>query len=143
MGRGGGGGGNQQPGVIRRAQGVGSDTMTVRARKGWSPTTPVEVTAAPAVEDSPPVPSLVLDANPPASGLLDQIGLPTGGVMSGASTGPGSGGGVGTGTGTGIGLGRDPGLGPGYGGGTGGGVYRPGGAVSGPRLNKEIKPTYT
>ncbi len=63
--------------------------------------------------------------------------------MSGTSTGPGSGGGVGTGRGTGIGSGRGPGLGPGSGGGTGGGVYRPGGAVSAPRLIKEVKPKYT
>ena len=88
------------------------------------------------------MPSIVLDATPLASGLFDQIGLPTGGVMSGASTGPGSGGGVGTGTGTGIGSGRGPGLGPGSGGGTGGGVYRPGGAVTGPRLITEVKPKY-
>ena len=63
--------------------------------------------------------------------------------MSGTSTGPGSGGGVGTGIGTGIGSGRGPGLGPGSGGGTGGGVYRPGGAVSAPRLIKEVRPRYT
>jgi hypothetical protein len=37
-GGGGGGGGNQQPGPIRRAQGVGSDSMTLRVRKGPSPT---------------------------------------------------------------------------------------------------------
>ena len=64
-------------------------------------------------------------------------------MLSGTSTGPGSGGGVGTGIGTGIGRGRGPGLGPGSGGGTGGGVYRPGGAVSAPRLIKEVKPRYT
>jgi TonB family protein len=54
-----------------------------------------------------------------------------------------SGGGVGTGSGTGIGSGRGPGLGAGSGGGTGGGIYRPGGAVSAPRLIKEVKPKYT
>jgi periplasmic protein TonB len=59
------------------------------------------------------------------------------------STGPGAGGGVGTGSGTGIGSGRGPGLGAGSGGGTGGGIYRPGGAVSAPRLIKEVKPKYT
>ena len=99
--------------------------------------------SAPAVEDVPPLPSIVLNAKPLASGLFDQIGLPTGGVMSGASTGPGSGGGVGTGSGTGIGSGRGPGFGPGSGGGTGGGIYRAGGAVSAPRLIKEVKPNYT
>ena len=131
IGGGGGGGGNQQPGPIRRAQGIGSDPMTLRVRKGPSTTAvPVTPASAPAVEDIPPLPSIVLDAKPLASGLFDQIGLPTGGVMSGTSTGPGSGGGVGTGIGTGIGSGRGPGLGPGSGGGTGGGVYRPGGAVS-------------
>ena len=117
--------------------------MTLRPRKGTSPTAPVTTASPPAVEDTPPVPSIVLEANPLASGLFDQIGLPTAGVMNGASTGPGAGGGVGTGTGTGIGSGRGPGLGPGSGGGTGGGVYRPGGAVAGPRLVKEVKPKYT
>ena len=143
-GGGGGGGGNRQPGPIRRAQGVGSDSMTLRVRKGPSPTAaPVTTASARAVADTPPLPSIVLEAKPLASGLFDQIGLPVGGVMSGTSTGPGSGGGVGTGIGTGIGSGRGPGLGPGSGGGTGGGVYRPGGAVSGPRLIKEVKPKYT
>jgi TonB family protein len=85
----------------------------------------------------------VLDTKPLASGLFDQTGTPAGGVMSGTSTGPGSGGGVGTGRGTGIGSGRGPGLGAGSGGGTGGGIYRAGGAVSAPRLLKEVKPKYT
>ena len=143
VGAGGGGGGNQQPGPIRRAQSVGSDTITLRVRKEPPPAAPLTAVSAPAVEDVPPLPSIVLDAKPMASGLFDQSGLPAGGVMSGTSTGPGSGGGVGTGTGTGIGSGRGPGLGPGSGGGTGGGVYRPGGAVSGPRLIHEVKPRYT
>jgi len=85
----------------------------------------------------------VLDAKPLASGIFEQIGLPTGAIVSGTSTGPGSGGGVGTGVGTGMGSGDGPGLGPGSGGGTGGGVYRAGGAVSAPRLIKEVKPGYT
>jgi TonB family protein len=142
-GGGGGGGGNQQTGPIRRAQGVGSDTITLRARK--TPPTPVPVTAAasPGVEDVPPLPAIVLDAKPLASGIFEQVGLPTGAMLSGTSTGPGSGGGVGTGIGTGMGSGRGPGLGPGSGGGTGGGIYRPGGAVSTPRLIKEVKPRYT
>ncbi len=106
MGGGGGGGGNQQPGPIRRAQGVGSDSITLRVRKEPPPTAaPVPTASASAVEDLPPLPSIVLEAKPLASGLFDQIGLPTGGVMSGTSTGPGSGGGVGTGRGTGIGSG--------------------------------------
>ena len=138
---GGGGGGNQQSGPIRRAQGVGSNTITLRVRKP-APTAPA-ATAPPAVEDVPPFPSVVLDAKPLALGLFDQIGLPIGGVTSGTSTGSGSGGGVGTGSGSGIGSGRGPGIGPGSGGGTGGGVYRPGGAVSAPRLIKEVKPKYT
>ena len=140
---GGGGGGNQQPGPIRRAQGVGSDTITLRVRKVPPPAVPVTTAPAPAVEEVPLLPSIVLDAKPLASGLFDQIGLPAGGVMSGTSTGPGTGGGVGTGSGTGIGSGRGPGLGPGSGGGTGGGVYRAGGTVSAPRLIKEVKPKYT
>ena len=137
-GAGGGGGGNQQAAPIRRAQGVGSDAITLRVRK--PPATPASL---PPTENVSATPSVVLDAKPLSSGIFDQIGLPTGGVLSGASTGPGSGGGVGTGVGTGIGSGRGPGLGLGSGGGTGGGVYRPGGAVSGPRLIKEVKPSYT
>ena len=86
---------------------------------------------------------MALDATPLSLGLLDQVGLPVGGVLSGSSTGPGSGGGVGTGIGTGVGSGRGPGLGSGSGGGTGGGVYRAGGAVSAPRLLTEVKPKYT
>ncbi len=86
---------------------------------------------------------MVLDAKPLASGLFDQTGLPTGGVMSGTSIGPGSGGGVGTGSGTGTGSGRGPGFGPGSGGGTGGGIYRAGGAVSAPRVIREVKAKYT
>ena len=146
IGGGGGGGGNQQPGQIRRAQGVGSDTITLRARKTPPTTVPVTTPAAPAAEDVPPLPSIVLDAKPLASGVFDQVGLPTAATLSGlsgTSTGPGSGGGVGTGIGTGIGSGRGPGLGPGSGGGAGGGVYRAGGAVSAPRLIKEVKPRYT
>jgi protein TonB len=142
-GRGGGGGGNQQPGPIRRAQGVGADTITLRVRKLPSPAAPVTTAAAPGVEDVPPLPSVVLDAKPLASGLFGQVGLPTGGVLSGTSTGPGSGGGVGTGSGMGMGSGRGPGFGPGSGGGTGGGIYRAGGAVSAPRLIKEVRPKYT
>ena len=142
MGGGGGGGGNRQPEPISRAQGVGSDAMTLRVRKAPAPTAPVAAAPAPAVEDAPP-PSIVLEAKSLAAGLFVQTGLPTAGAISDTSTGPGSGGGVGTGSGTGIGSGRGPGLGPGSGGGTGGGVYRPGGAVSAPRLIKEIKPKYT
>jgi periplasmic protein TonB len=141
-GRGGGGGGNQQRGPIRRAQGVGSDAITLRVRK--PPPTPVPVTTSAApLEDVLPLPSIVLDAKPLASGIFDQIGLPAGGVLSGTSTGPGSGGGVGSGTGVGIGSGRGSGLGPGSGGGTGGGVYRPGGSVTAPRVITEVKPIYT
>ena len=139
---GGGGGGNQQPGPIRRAQGVGSDTITLRTRNAPTPV-PVATTAAAVHEDVPPLPSIVLDAKPLVSGTFDQIGLPVGAPSSGTSTGPGSGGGVGTGMGSGIGSGRGPGLGPGSGGGTGGGVYRPGGAVSAPRLLEEVRPRYT
>lgn len=141
MGGGGGGGGNQRPEPIRRAQGVGPDAITLRVRREPPPNA-LLTTITPAVE-VPPLPSIVLDAKPLASGVLDQVGLPTGGVMSGLSTGSGSGGGVGTGTGTGIGPGRGPGFGPGSGGGTGGGVYRAGGSVSAPRVIKEVKPKYT
>ena len=139
-GTGGGGGGNQRQDPISRAQAEGTDTITLRVRKPPPPTAPV---SAPAVADVPPLPSVVLDAKPLASGFFDQIGLPTGAVMSGTSTGPGSGGGVGTGSGTGMGSGRGSGLGPGSGGGTGGGVYRAGGTVSAPRLIKQVRPKYT
>lgn len=140
---GGGGGGNRRPEPIRRAQGVGTDAITLRVQHRPSSAAPVTTLAALPIADVPPVPSIVLDAKPLASGLFDQIGLPDAGVTSGMSTGPGSGGGVGTGTGTGIGPGSGPGLGPGSGGGTGGGFYRAGGAVSAPRLIKEVKPGYT
>jgi len=130
-GSGGGGGGSQQAAPVRRAQRMGSDAITLRVRK--------PPTASPAPAFLPPV----LDAKSLASGVFDQIGWPSNGVLSGTSTGQGSGGGVGTGGGTGIGSGRGPGLGPGAGGGTGGGAYQPGGAVSGPRLIKEVKPSYT
>jgi protein TonB len=140
---GGGGGGNLRPEPIRRAQGVGSDAITLRTQRRAAA---APVTAAPAPvpnADVPSIPSIVLDAKPLASGFFNQSGLPAGGVSSGPSTGPGSGGGVGTGSGTGIGPGRGPGLGPGSGGGTGGGVYRPGGVVSAPRLMREVRPKYT
>jgi periplasmic protein TonB len=134
-GHGGGGGGNRQPGPIRRAQGIGSDAMTLRVAK------PIEMTSAPV--DRPSLPSVLLDAKPLASGAFDQIGLPSGGEPSGISTGSGSGGGVGTGVGTGIGSGNGPGIGPGSGGGAGGGFYRPGGGVSSPRVVHQVKPAYT
>jgi protein TonB len=133
---GGGGGGNRQSGPIRHAEGKGRDTVTLRTTKR-QPVTDQVVTAA------TDVPALMLDARSMASGTVDQIGLPVGGVSFGTSTGPGSGGGVGTGTGTGIGPGRGPGFGPGEGGGTGGGVYRAGGAVTEPRLLAQVKPRYT
>ena len=98
---------------------------STRVPKGRPPRIPRRDSFRTCRRSAPPVPSIVLDAIPMASGLLNQIGLPTGGVMSGFSTGPGSGGGVGSGTGTGIGSGRGPGLGPGSGGGTGGGVFPP------------------
>ena len=137
-GGGGGGGGNRQRDPIRRAQGKGRDAQTVRIAK------PAVVTERRVDEGAVvTLPSLLLDARPLASGAFDQIGLPEGGITTGASTGPGSGGGVGTGIGTGIGPGRGPGLGPGAEGGTEGGTYQPGGAVTTPRLLSEVKPTYT
>jgi len=140
-GGGGGGGGNQQPAPIRRAQGMGTDAVTLRVRKPAPVAAPV-TTPSP-ISDAPAPPSIVVDATPLASGMLDQLGLPVGGVPTGTSLGPGAGGGVGTGVGSGIGSGRGPGLGPGSGGGTGGGIYLPGGAVTTPRLIKEVKPRYT
>jgi periplasmic protein TonB len=141
-GGGGGGGGNRQSEPIRHAQGVGSDAMTLRARKSTPSPSPTSTTGR-LVDVSPPAAMLLLDAKPLASGTIEQIGLPLGGVSSGTSTGSGSGGGVGEGIGTGIGSGRGSGIGPGSGGGIGGGAYRPGGAVTFPRVVTEIKPKYT
>ena len=135
-GRGGGGGGNRQSGPIRRAEAPGRDQMTLRIAR------PIEAPAQ-IVDVEPPLPGLLLDAKPLASGFTDHLGLPAGGVTFGTSTGSGSGGGVGTGTGTGIGAGRGPGLGDGIGGGTGGGVYRPGGSVTAPRILSQVRPSYT
>lgn len=143
-GGGGGGGGNRQLGPLRHAEGVGADAITLRIQKRPRAAQMADVATSPMVAPAAePLASVVLDAKPLASGSFDQIGLPTGGVSSGTSTGPGSGGGVGTGAGTGIGSGRGPGMGPGFGGGIGGGAYRPGGAVTPPRVIAEVKPTYT
>jgi periplasmic protein TonB len=132
---GGGGGGNRQRGPIRHAEGIGSDPITLRIAK------PVSTSG---IDDAPSaLASVVLDARPLASGNIEQVGLPVGGVSFGTSTGPGSGGGVGEGIGTGIGPGRGPGIGPGSGGGIGGGVYRPGGSVAAPRVLVQVKPSYT
>jgi periplasmic protein TonB len=136
-GGGGGGGGNRQMGPIRRAQGVGHDAVTLRTAKRPPTPTPESATR------DPSFPPIVLEALPLASGTFNQMGLPAGGVTFGTSTGSGSGGGVGTGTGTGLGSGRGPGIGPGSGGGFGGGAYRPGGAVTAPRLLSQVKPRYT
>lgn len=134
-GGGGGGGGNRQTGPIRRAEGIGKDSMTLRVAK------PVGVTGdREAVET---LPQLLLDAKPLASGTIELVGLPGAGVTSGTSTGPGTGGGVGEGRGSGIGPGEGPGIGPGAGGGIGGGVYLLGGGVTAPRVITEVKPTYS
>lgn len=140
-GGGGGGGGNRQPGPIRHAEGVGHDSITLRISKPTSSTEPTTITEQPI--ETKTLPQVLLDAVPLASGSIEQGGLPWGGVSEGTSTGPGSGGGVGTGVGTGIGSGSGPGIGPGSGGGIGGGVYRPGGAVTPPRVMTEVKPKYT
>jgi protein TonB len=139
-GSGGGGGGNREPGPIRRAEGVGPDAITLRTSKPRAlPATPPRTLP----DNVPSVPSIVLDAAPLASGTFEQVGLPQMAAPGATSTGAGSGGGVGTGAGTGIGAGRGSGLGRGSGGGTGGGVFRPGGAVSAPRVITEVKPKYT
>jgi TonB family protein len=135
-GGGGGGGGNRQTGPIRRAESPGHDAITLRIAKPIAP--PARI-----IDAEPRLPGLLLDAKPLASGFVEQLGLPSGGVSFGTSTGPGSGGGVGSGTGTGIGAGRGPGLGDGIVGGTGGGVYRPGGSVTAPRLIAQVRPSYT
>lgn len=142
-GAGGGGGGNRQPGPIRRAEGIGSDRITLRVAKPPTAAPAVDRERPESAEERSALPSVLLEAKPLASGSVEQVGLPTGGVTFGTSTGSGSGGGVGTGIGTGIGPGQGPGVGPGSGGGTGGGVYRPGGVVTMPRVVTEVKPTYT
>ena len=134
---GGGGGGNRQTEPIRRAEGRGHDTITLRVTK------PSPVAERADAIDAAPIPGVLLDARPLASGTRDIAGLPEGGVDVGTSLGPGSGGGVGTGAGTGIGSGAGPGVGPGSGGGTGGGIYRPGGNVTPPRVITQVKPKYT
>jgi periplasmic protein TonB len=135
---GGGGGGNRSTAPIRRAESKGRDATTLRIAR---PVIPTGLTAP--IAATAPLPGLLLDARPLASGEQEFVGLPSGGVSSGSSTGPGSGGGVGSGTGTGIGPGRGPGVGEGAGGGIGGGVYRVGGGVSPPRLIEEVRATYT
>jgi TonB family protein len=133
---GGGGGGNRQTGPIRHAEGIGRDAITLRVAK------PRFIEPSDGA-DRAVLPGVLLDARPLSSGSQDVLGLPEGGVSFGTSTGPGSGGGVGDGAGTGIGSGVGPGIGPGFGGGTGGGAYRPGGAVTSPRLITQVKPKYT
>jgi|KBSSwiStaDraftv2_1062776.scaffolds.fasta_scaffold09182_6 protein TonB len=132
---GGGGGGNQQTEPIRRAAARGADEATLRVAAAVSPVN----RDAPA----PDLPQLVLDAKPLASGNVEQLGLPTGGVSAGSSLGPGQGRGVDDGIGPGIGVGRGPGLGPGAEGNMGGDVRRAGGAVTAPRVVLEVKPRYT
>ena len=135
-GGGGGGGGNRQRAPARRAERPGRDRLTLPAARPMS-------TLGRIVDVPAPVQQIVLDARPTASGMIEQIGTPEGGVGIGTSLGPGTGGGVGDGIGSGIGSGRGPGFGPGSGGGIGGGVYRPGGAVTPPRVLQEVKPVYT
>jgi TonB family protein len=137
-GAGGGGGGGGSEGPIRRAEHPGSDPVTLRTQKPAA----VAIAATPA-PDVPELPAIVIDAIPLSSGTVDQLGLPSMSAPAVGSTGSGTGGGVGTGTGKGIGSGQGSGLGPGSGGGTGGGVYRPGGAVTPPRVIVEVKPKYT
>jgi len=136
LGGGGGGGGNRQSAPITHAESRGEDTITLRVAKP-------PVTASRESNAEPPLPALLLDARPLASGAVEQLGLPQGGVSYGLSAGPGSGGGVGTGPGTGTGPGIGPGFGPGTDGGIGGSVYRPSGAVTAPQLVVQVRPTYT
>ncbi len=134
---GGGGGGNGQTGPIRSAEGIGHDRVTLRIAKAATLTQPDSV-----IHEAP-VPGVLLDARPLASGTRDILGLPEGGAGSGSSLGPGSGGGVGSGAGTGVGSGTGSGVGPGSDGGTGGGIFRPGSNVTPPRVIIQVKPKYT
>jgi len=131
---GGGGGGTQQSAPIQRAESNGHDPLTVR----------VQAAASTVGQTTPSaLPELVLDAKPLASGNVEQLGLPSGGVPTGASLGPGSGGGVDDGLGGGLGPGRGDGVGSGIDRGIGGQTYRAGGAVTSPRILREVKPAYT
>ena len=134
-GGGGGGGGNRQSPPIRRAERGGRDRITVPVAQPLSTTGRLDVPA--------PVQQILIDARPMGSGMIEQIGVPEGGVDFGTSRGPGFGGGAGEGVGTGVGSGYGPGFGPGTGGGIGGGVYRPGGTVTPPRVLWEVRPAYT
>ena len=134
-GGGGGGGGNRQSPPIRRAERRGPDRITLPIARPSSTSGRVDVPA--------PIQQIVLDARPLASGMIEQIGIPEGGVGFGTSQGPGFGGGAGDGVGTGVGPGHGPGFGSGEGGGIGGGLYRPGGSVTPPRVLWEVRPAYT
>lgn len=139
---GGGGGGNRQPGPLRAARAAGSDAVTVRPRTPSPTPAPSTTAALPDVDEAPP-PLSVLDVKPLAAGLFEQTGLPGVPPSPDSSIGSGTGGGIGTGSGTGVGAGRGSGFGDGAGGGTGGGIYRPGGAVTAPRLIDQVSPRYT
>ena len=134
QGGGDGGGGNRQTGPVRRAESPGRDAITLRIAKPIEPSPHI-------VDAEPRLPGLLLDAKPLASGFVEQLGLPSGGVSFGTSTGPGTGGGVGSGTGTGIGDGRGPGLGD--------GVAQPAAAsiarrsVTAPWLVSQVRPSHT
>ena len=135
-GGGGGGGGNRQPTLPSRAHARGRDRVTLPvARSILAAEQPKEAT--------PPPQQLLLDARPLAAGTTFFAGLPDASPSLPFSQGPGVGGGVGDGTGSGIGPGAGPGIGSGSGGGFGGGAYRPGSAVTPPRVLKEVKPKYT
>ena len=135
-GGGGGGGGNRQLQPPSRAKAIGQDRITVPVTKR------VEVRSSPE-DNTPPLPQVLLEAKPLASGTAVMTGLPEASQSLPLSYGPGSGGGVGGGTGSGIGPGRGPGMGEGSGGGFGGGAYRLGSGVTPPTLLKQVKPRYT
>src|SRR5579864_6607809 len=75
---GGGGGGNRQPRPIRHAEAVGSDAITLRVAQ--------PVSTADRMTDVTALPEVLLDARPLASGSVELLGLPDGGVSVGTST---------------------------------------------------------
>jgi protein TonB len=137
-GGGGGGGGKSEKDPPRQAKLPGHDTVTVPAAR------PRSLNSAPATDEQPPVPQLVI----PVATLAASTELLPGAIQAPPgpptlSHGPGTDGGLGTGHGTGDGPGWGPGLGPGRDGGMDGDVFRPGNGVTMPIEIQKGTPRYT
>ena len=134
-GGGGGGGGDKQPRAPSPAHAIGRDRLTVPVAR--------RADVLPSREVAPPLPGVLLDAKPLASGTTVMPGLFEASPSLPFSRGPGSGEGVGTGAGAGIGSGTGAGVGAGRGGGFGGGAYRLSSGMVPPTLLTQVKPRYT